>query len=1264
MNRERKFILMRQFPWMFKRELRELANEYREEITPFYSSEPEKESKYDYTLIDVVAAAFDEKFLEKMERQYGIFFRVDDKTPDALKHNPRFLDYMAQHHPNYITNFPNEMITDEHIRLYEDFLKSDYYFITSMEIPFRLTESKFIIDKYLEAIERPETYSKEEYYANLLNSCRDKKEKVDYVLNKLGDRFYTEILNDELYEHLNYEFQCDEKIIDCIMEQNILNYDLVPEEKRDYARKFIIDRIERDEIESLNLGRYHFTKDIYKDKEIFFALLKKEMSKRTNEEVDMEYLRTHSCYNYKISTLLQLFLTNFDPDLENMSTEDKYNIYKILKINRKDGYNNYNIYGLYKSKDLLSFMIDRHESIDFSDFNSIELDDDTVLKIFNYQIDSVKDENYIVGFSNFSVFANAFRSKDVLNGVLNKILSLDDIKVINNIAPYITNFKTEAFDEENLKLLFQVFDKYENMKNMVLGNYLLSEDLLGKLLKLNRADLTSIFSVAAYNTDNIVLALKLSDMHNLFNTVTDHLKIESIINNLIPEEVDEVLENAINNKNVLVLLSLYRNKNLGTYDSPKFEEYRDKFNEIISSTDIPKEVIDKILNGERKAVNAEYVTNDATKYFFMNFGDITSKYESEALCSYPVPLLEKINRKQFVSILKSLENIDAPCFPTITALNMYLTFGFARCKDILNPNEDKNYGTVSGSKLHSMFGKLNTKDTTFVKDGNGYVPVINEELINTLFGKNYKVRNTPFRNYINGYKEYKEAMTSQTKRIEEDLTLTPEQKEAKLKTLEEQRSKYEADVNVFIQNLDVIFYNWDIIEEEFLKKKNKSKLDLKLNIGVINEITTMIKNKVNKPPLEPRDEPLERTDIFDYVGHDTQFTHNPSDAPQRAVTLSRMMDENKDKKFPHIDFSRGKLRLETFSPSDRDILTAGYKSHCCFRPNGNADDFGKDISLLTYCSTNEYGGGLKIVDEKGKYKMFTPILRNGNVLMLHSIETFGMSEEESKEVHEMLKEYAERVIKIAKEKGDKIDFVTITNLHYLDDKYVIGELIGDRRFNVYDRDNKFNGMYNNLASTSHMILAKSEGVTTDDVRYGYDIDISYESPKENYVININIDDKDELSFNKLDLLKIQYASLTRKKQELLKQGKKEEAYEIVEEMKKAKESYLSELKSVSKRNEGLDKYSIFSRVKPGIERIAKANDTLVPQDIRKVLMGRDWYIVVNSEGTIIGDTTNKENEEYERYFKMITESLPNSKSYKEGIKVPQSVAVVEEAKTK
>ena len=122
MNRERKFALMRQFPWMFGKELRTLANEYSESYNTFHRGEKQKESSYDYTLIDVVASAFDEKFLERIERQYAVFFRVDDRTPDALKHNPRFLNYMAQHHPIFIPNFPNEMITDEHVRLYEDYL--------------------------------------------------------------------------------------------------------------------------------------------------------------------------------------------------------------------------------------------------------------------------------------------------------------------------------------------------------------------------------------------------------------------------------------------------------------------------------------------------------------------------------------------------------------------------------------------------------------------------------------------------------------------------------------------------------------------------------------------------------------------------------------------------------------------------------------------------------------------------------------------------------------------------------------------------------------------------------------------------------------------------------------------------------------------------------------------------------------------------------------------------------------------------------------
>ena len=267
-----------------------------------------------------------------------------------------------------------------------------------------------------------------------------------------------------------------------------------------------------------------------------------------------------------------------------------------------------------------------------------------------------------------------------------------------------------------------------------------------------------------------------------------------------------------------------------------------------------------------------------------------------------------------------------------------------------------------------------------------------------------------------------------------------------------------------------------------LKQQNKSKLKLKLNISKVEEIFKIVAQKT--PELEVRDTPLLNSDVFDYVGIDTQYTSYPELARKRAIELSRRMENQTSKKFPNIVKSNGTYTLRVYNPQDRRIISAGYKTNCCFRPNGNADNEGMDNSLLNYCVSNEYGGGLEIVDDKGKVIMFSPLLRNGNVLMIHSIESnYGENPEIMQQVHELLKEYATECISTSYENGDEIDFVTITNLHYLNTKFTEGFLPKNAEFSLFDEKEMFKDAYTNLDS-GHAVLAHKEGKTFSDIKYG------------------------------------------------------------------------------------------------------------------------------------------------------------------------------------
>lgn len=726
----------------------------------------------------------------------------------------------------------------------------------------------------------------------------------------------------------------------------------------------------------------------------------------------------------------------------------------------------------------------------------------------------------------------------------------------------------------------------------------------------------------------------------LFSTFTTN-NLSKLYSRIQIEDYKDIFNKLLDSDDYIKISVVLSKYNKDKIDNPDLKEiYNELYDKVISyykETDVKLEWVQEIINNGRNPYPLQYIKTEKEAYVNANMIDVLSNRETDYINTIPEEVLQKINKKHFRTIVSLLEGhyVEHDTIFNV-ALNMYLTLGYSRCIDLLNPNENKNYGEIDDEKIKRIFTNINISDVTFIEDGKGYVPLINETLINLIFGSNYKIKNTPIRNYLNDYEDKKEEINKKIEKLMSKDDISEVDKKAIKANYEKELRDYKIAIEEFFaNNLSQAFYKWDVLEEEFLKKQNKSKLDLKLNIEQVNQICKALKSIENAPVLEEQDALLSESSVFDYVGFDTQYTSNIETVRQRTVELSRGMSKVKTKKFPNISLEKEGLYLRVYNPQDRDILSAGIRSGCCFRPNANADDQGKNKSLLQYCTNTPYGGGLEIVDKEGKIIMFSPLLRNGNVLMIHSFETKEILEHEKQIAFALLKEYSEKVIKESNENGDDISYVLMTDLHIdrIPD-YATIKLPEAKKFKAFTEIEEYDGykgMYTNL-SCNHSLLAHKEGKTFDEIIYG-SVEKDYDYPKiivpSKYV---------SISEEDIDIIK----KIIETKSEIIEASNKRKLLEfaanrneVLTEIKNMKNEYLKMRKYLFEKYPTADIFQLYNN---GIKVIKNLNEEKgfdIPKIPTMLYYTADWFIAIENNVVYGGFTPEGENE----YNKILSELM-------------------------
>lgn len=316
---------------------------------------------------------------------------------------------------------------------------------------------------------------------------------------------------------------------------------------------------------------------------------------------------------------------------------------------------------------------------------------------------------------------------------------------------------------------------------------------------------------------------------------------------------------------------------------------------------------------------------------------------------------------------------------------------------------------------------------------------------------------------------------------------------------EEKAKTIEKEMSTFIKNWDMIYKNMQYIKANNLLYGN---IEIRANYDLVSKAyatLTRIKPK-NASGIE-----FEMTSGSERVGKEYKYTRLPETAVQRAHILAEKMDNaGLEKKFP--DFSvkddKSSIVLKVLHPQDKSAILLGYDTTCCFVPNGQADNFAwNEYSLLQYCTSTPYGGIIKCgeLNEKGtdfsQVYMGSPVLVNGNCMMLHSYETNNGLQNET--VNKLLVEAAKNAIKLSN--GD-IKAVMMTGLHVgggrlnISDKIIMNSFFEPYLQEEYDA---YNNMYNNL-DWKNILLAVQVG---EEILSGEKLKQWYEKECEGKQIN-------------------------------------------------------------------------------------------------------------------------------------------------------------------
>lgn len=428
--------------------------------------------------------------------------------------------------------------------------------------------------------------------------------------------------------------------------------------------------------------------------------------------------------------------------------------------------------------------------------------------------------------------------------------------------------------------------------------------------------------------------------------------------------------------------------------------------------------------------NYDAETKELKLIFYLKFN--IALPNAEYLYGITEEQLSKVNVKHINKLKKFLEDKtqDELSLTYGLSIKMYFIFGYERSLEILS----EKYGEYNRIFLDNI-AKTDVKKIQMKSEGNKFLPDIDKKFINFMFES---PKNNHFTNMLN-------------------------------------------DKNSELYKMWYYLYNnYDKILE---------KCHNVITLKKVNSILVTEKYNVDRNIITPDNYLLNDNSFLENIilGNKTPYTNN--DVLKKIVEIYSQMKKRVESSIPYVKgASRDGYQYEMMKFDDPKVFEFGYKANCCIR---TLDIAHNHLLHATLCRN---GRILIIYDKLGELTAFSPLKRNGNVLIANSIECVDKDlNAKSHSIANAFKEGIEKIVEITKRSNEPINLVCIGNESHLKPKTTHFP----KKYptpTIFEKNDKIYGGTDNYHKTLDIVY-KDENFEFENIE-SKNPNISYMDPRE------------------------------------------------------------------------------------------------------------------------------------------------------------------------